>query len=166
VRQLCPETFTSAPGGSDSNRSAAVVGDDLRKSRPGIEDEHAATIKLHAKTPMTLLMSKSHRTMYTDSLPALQLTRWRNLRFPTPGASARGPKFDLKCGSSMVAGVSASALPAVPRGHPGRPFRVGGRGGTRQSSCASGWAVSKAQYDQHNKTDPDYQCRKRYGIMI
>jgi hypothetical protein len=42
--------------GSDSKRNAAVGGDDLRKSRLGIA-EHAATVKPHATTAMTLLMT-------------------------------------------------------------------------------------------------------------
>jgi hypothetical protein len=57
VRQVCPEAFTSAPVGTDSNRIAAVGGDDLRKSRPGIDAEHAATVKPHATTAMTLLIT-------------------------------------------------------------------------------------------------------------
>jgi hypothetical protein len=55
VRQLCPETLTSAPVGTDSKRSAAFGGDDLRKS--GIDAEHAATLKPHATTAITLLIT-------------------------------------------------------------------------------------------------------------
>jgi hypothetical protein len=55
VRQLCPETLTSAPVGTDSKRSAAFGGDDLRKS--GTDAEHAATLKPHATTAMTLLIT-------------------------------------------------------------------------------------------------------------
>jgi hypothetical protein len=56
VRQVCPEALTSAPAGSDSNCIAAVGDDDLRKSRPGIDAEHAAKVKPHAMNPITLLM--------------------------------------------------------------------------------------------------------------
>jgi hypothetical protein len=57
VRQVCPkEVFTSAPGGSDSNRKASLGGDELRKFKLGIDAEHAATVKPHAKTAMTRLM--------------------------------------------------------------------------------------------------------------
>jgi hypothetical protein len=41
----------------DSNRNAAVGGDDLRKSRLGIDAEHEAKVKPHAMTAMTLLMT-------------------------------------------------------------------------------------------------------------
>jgi hypothetical protein len=57
VWQVCPEeVFTSAPAGSDSNRTAAVEGDEFRKFRLGIDAEHAATVKPHAMTAMTRLM--------------------------------------------------------------------------------------------------------------
>ena len=54
MRQLCPETLTSAPVGTDSKRSANFGGDDLRKS--GMDAEHAETAKPHATTAMTLLI--------------------------------------------------------------------------------------------------------------
>jgi len=63
VRQLCPwDVFASAPGGSDSTRSASVVGDDFRKFRlVRLDmDEHAATVKPHAITAMTRLIIGSH----------------------------------------------------------------------------------------------------------
>jgi hypothetical protein len=56
VRHVCPDALTSAAGGSDSNRNAAVGGDDLRKSRLGIA-EHEAKVKPHVTTAMTLLMT-------------------------------------------------------------------------------------------------------------
>jgi hypothetical protein len=57
VRQLCPWTLrASAPGGSDSIRTMSVGGDDFKKSRLGMEAEHAATVKPHATTAMTRLM--------------------------------------------------------------------------------------------------------------
>ncbi len=59
VRQLCPsEVFTSAPGGSDSNRTASVGGEEEPKFKLGMVAEHAASEKPHAKTAMTRLMSK------------------------------------------------------------------------------------------------------------
>lgn len=57
VRQFCPsEVFASAPGGSDSIRSASVCGEEPRKFRLGIDVEHAARVKPHAMTAMTRLM--------------------------------------------------------------------------------------------------------------
>jgi hypothetical protein len=57
VRQLCPEgVFTSAPAGSDSNRTAAVGGDEFRKFRLGTDAEQAATVNPHAMTAMTRLI--------------------------------------------------------------------------------------------------------------
>jgi hypothetical protein len=46
--------LTSAPAGTDSSRNAAVGGDDLRKSRLGIDAEHADTVKPHATTSTVL----------------------------------------------------------------------------------------------------------------
>src|SRR5262245_42961307 len=59
VRQLWPnEVFASAPGGSDSMASVSACGADFMKSRLrlGIVAEHAASMKPHAVTAMTLLM--------------------------------------------------------------------------------------------------------------
>jgi hypothetical protein len=57
VRQLCPdEIFTSAPGGSVSNRTDSLGGVDLKKLRLGIDPEHAVKVKPHATTAMTRLM--------------------------------------------------------------------------------------------------------------
>jgi hypothetical protein len=57
--------LTSAPGGSDSNRTASVGGEELKKFRLGIDAEHAATVKPHATTAMTRLMIlPRHRTAY------------------------------------------------------------------------------------------------------
>src|SRR5438270_2722760 len=57
VRQLCPEgVFTSAPAGSDSNRTSAVGGDEFRKFRLGTDAEQAATVNPHAMTAMTRLI--------------------------------------------------------------------------------------------------------------
>jgi hypothetical protein len=50
-------TWRVAPAGTDSSRNAAVGGDDLRKSRLGIDAEHEAKVKPHAMTAMTLLMT-------------------------------------------------------------------------------------------------------------
>jgi hypothetical protein len=67
VRQLWPwDVFASAPGGSDSIRSASDVGDGLRKlmlgmlGMLGIQEEHAASEKPHAMTAMTRLIIGSH----------------------------------------------------------------------------------------------------------
>src|SRR5580693_5649238 len=61
VRQLCPEgVFTSAPAGSDSNRTAAVGGDEFRKFRLGADAEQAATVNPHAMTAMTRLIITPH----------------------------------------------------------------------------------------------------------
>jgi len=49
--------LTSAPGGSDSNRTVSVDGDELKKFKLGIDAEHAATVKPHAITAMTRLIS-------------------------------------------------------------------------------------------------------------
>jgi hypothetical protein len=49
--------LTSAPVGTDSNRNAAFGDDDLRKSRLGIDAEHAATVKPQAITAMTFLIT-------------------------------------------------------------------------------------------------------------
>src|SRR5438270_7392672 len=57
VRQLCPElVFTSAPAGSDSNRTVAVGGAEFRKFRLGTDAEQAATVNPHAMTAMTRLI--------------------------------------------------------------------------------------------------------------
>jgi hypothetical protein len=60
VRQVCPETLTSAPDGTDSNRNAVVAGDDLRKSgvlrKSEADPEHAANVNPHTTTPITLLI--------------------------------------------------------------------------------------------------------------
>src|SRR3954454_14676136 len=57
VRQLCPCVVrASAPGGSDSTRSVSVAGDPLKKSRLGIDMEHAASAKPHARMAITRLM--------------------------------------------------------------------------------------------------------------
>jgi hypothetical protein len=90
---------------------------------------------------------------------------------PPRAAPARGPKLDLKCGSSMVVGVRVRSLRGGARCLPVPGTNAGGLSlsearGRAAIACASGWAVSEAQYDQHNNCDPDYQCRKRYGIMI
>jgi hypothetical protein len=58
--------LTSAPGGFDSNRTSvrtetvsvvSVEGDELKEFKLGIDVEHAATVKLHAITAMTRLIS-------------------------------------------------------------------------------------------------------------
>jgi hypothetical protein len=57
VRQDCPsEVFASAPGGSDSILSASAGGAERMKLKPGSAEEHAATVKPHARTAMTRLM--------------------------------------------------------------------------------------------------------------
>jgi hypothetical protein len=84
--------LTSAPEGFDSNRTVSVRaeivptvsvdGDELKKFKLGIDAEHAATVKPHAITAMTRLISApSTRTAYAayqrqpsgDSDPAV---RW------------------------------------------------------------------------------------------
>jgi hypothetical protein len=97
VLHVCPEALTSAPGGSDSNRNAAVGGDDLRKSRLGIA-EHAATVKPHATTARTLLMTPSYRHACMVSLPHYSVTDPANPKFP----HGCKPKVQPKYGSSMV----------------------------------------------------------------
>jgi hypothetical protein len=75
VRQVTPEVLTSAPGGFDSNRmvsvrtetvpTVSVDGDELKKFKLGIDAEHAATVKPHAITAMTRLISDpTTRTAY------------------------------------------------------------------------------------------------------
>jgi hypothetical protein len=54
VRQVCPETLTWAPDGTDSNRNVVVAGDDLRKSRA--DPEHAANVNPHTTTPIALII--------------------------------------------------------------------------------------------------------------
>jgi hypothetical protein len=59
--------LTSAPGGFDSNRTVSVrtetvpvvsvEGDELKKFKLGVDAEHAATVKPHAITAMTRLIS-------------------------------------------------------------------------------------------------------------
>jgi hypothetical protein len=69
VRQVTPEILTSAPGGFDWNRTVSVReidptvsvdGDELKKSKLGIDAEHAAAVKPHAITAMTRLISNIH----------------------------------------------------------------------------------------------------------
>jgi hypothetical protein len=57
VRQVCPETLTWAPGGTDSNLNAVVAGDDFRKSRA--DPEHAANVNPHTTSPMTFIITYS-----------------------------------------------------------------------------------------------------------
>jgi hypothetical protein len=53
--------LTSAPGGFDSNRTVSVDGDELKKFiKLGVDEEHAATVKPHAITAMTRLISDPH----------------------------------------------------------------------------------------------------------
>jgi hypothetical protein len=51
--------LASAPGGSDSIRSASVLGPDFRKSKLGSDDEHPVRMKPHAKKAATRPMMKS-----------------------------------------------------------------------------------------------------------
>jgi len=61
VRQLCPDdVLASAPGGSDSIRSASDDGVDFMKFRLEDMEEHAARVKPHAMMAMTRLMIGSH----------------------------------------------------------------------------------------------------------
>jgi hypothetical protein len=62
VRQLCPDdVLASAPGGSDSIRSASDDGADFMKFRLDMDmEEHAARVKPHAMMAMTRLMIGSH----------------------------------------------------------------------------------------------------------
>src|SRR6185436_7272410 len=83
VRQACPDDiFTSAPGGSDSNRTVSVGGDELKKLRFGMEAEHAATVNPHATTAMTRLMLGSHHL--ATRAPPTPLTTIRACRDPHP----------------------------------------------------------------------------------
>jgi hypothetical protein len=66
VRQDWPWVdFASAPGGWDSTRKTFVSGDDLKKSVLGSDDEHAASVKLHANKAMIGLMeTPTNQTTY------------------------------------------------------------------------------------------------------
>src|SRR4029453_16494787 len=62
VRQVWPwVVLASAPGGSDSIRKVSVAGADLKKSRLGIDAEHAARVKPHATKAMTRLIVGPHQ---------------------------------------------------------------------------------------------------------
>jgi hypothetical protein len=53
--------LTSAPGGTDSNRKAAVAGDDFRNSgvlrKSEADPEHAANVNPHTTTPITFFIA-------------------------------------------------------------------------------------------------------------
>ena len=96
VWQVCPEeVFTSAPAGSDSNRTAAVEGDDFRKFRLGIDAEHAATVKPHAMTAMTRLMITPPTWRHRAAIPRKRLRAGPHAKGPAVEASAT---VGLKCG--------------------------------------------------------------------
>jgi hypothetical protein len=76
VRQVPAEVLTSAPGGLDSNWTVSVWavsvwavsvdGDEPKKFKLGVDAEHAATVKPHAITAMTRLISDTTtRTAYS-----------------------------------------------------------------------------------------------------
>jgi hypothetical protein len=106
VRQACPtEVLTSAPGGSDSNRNAAVGGDELRKFKLGIDAEHAATVKPHATTAMTRLMIRIPPLgRHMAALP--HNTHPASVKGPrepkVPRRLGAGLKVRLKCGGDKV----------------------------------------------------------------
>src|SRR3984893_17880097 len=85
VRQVCPETLTWAPGRTDSNRNAVFAGDDLRKSRLGIDAEHAANVKPHTTKPMTRLITYS----YLACTSPTHRKRWAI--FPSPANGVKSP---------------------------------------------------------------------------
>jgi len=84
VRQLCPEgVFTSAPAGSDSNRTAAVGGDEFRKFRLGTDAEQAATVNPHAMTAMTRLIITPPLWRLRAAIPRTRPRRTARERSPT-----------------------------------------------------------------------------------
>ena len=72
-------TLASAPGGSDSIRSASVLGPDFRKSMLGSDDEHPARMKPHANKAATRPMMKIPQT----AAPAASRWTIRNRSNPT-----------------------------------------------------------------------------------
>jgi hypothetical protein len=75
--------LTSAPGGSDSNRTVSVDGDELKKFKLGIDAEHAATVRPHAITAMIRLISDpATRTAYPAAYPKRTIRRKRRGRPP------------------------------------------------------------------------------------
>src|ERR1700726_663515 len=104
VRQLCPEgVFTSAPAGSDSNRTAAVGGDEFRKFRLGTDAEQAATVNPHAMTAMTRLIITPPLWRLRAAIP-----RTRPCRTAREGSSHRKSKREVWPG--LTGGNLASAL--------------------------------------------------------
>jgi hypothetical protein len=102
VRQLCPEgVFTSAPAGSDSNRTAAVGGDEFRKFRLGTEAEQAATVNPHAMTAMTRLIITPHFGGLQPPYPEP-----RPCRTAREGSTHRkqSARYGLKCDGDKVQG--------------------------------------------------------------
>jgi hypothetical protein len=111
VRQLCPEgVFTSAPAGSDSNRTAAVGGDEFRKFRLGTDAEQAATVNPHAMTAMTRLIITPPLWRLRAAIP-----RTRPCRTAREGSTHRkqSARYGLKCDGDKVQwgyGYPADAL--------------------------------------------------------
>src|SRR5580704_16328728 len=102
VRQLCPEeVFTSAPAGSDSNRTAAVGGDEFRKFRLGTDAEQAATVNPHAMTAMTRLIITPHFGGLQPPYPEP-----RPCRTAREGSTHRkqSARYGLKCDGDKVQG--------------------------------------------------------------
>jgi hypothetical protein len=100
VRQLCPEgVFTSAPAGSDSNRTAAVGGDEFRKFRLGTDAEQAATVNPHAMTAMTRLIITPPLWRLRAAIP-----RTRPCRTVREGSTHRkqSARYGLKCDGDKV----------------------------------------------------------------
>src|ERR1700737_1119705 len=62
-------TKDPAPPGSDSNRTAAVGGDEFRKFRLGTDAEQAATVNPHAMTAMTRLIITPPRWRLRAAIP-------------------------------------------------------------------------------------------------
>jgi hypothetical protein len=102
VRQLCPEeVFASAPAGSDSNRTAAVGGDEFRKFRLGTDAEQAATVNPHAMTAMTRLIITPHYCGLQPPYP-----KPRPCRTAREGSTHRkqSARYGLKCDGDKVQG--------------------------------------------------------------
>src|SRR3984893_12649703 len=125
VRQLCPEgVFTSAPAGSDSNRTAAVGGDEFRKFRLGTDAEQAATVNPHAMTAMTRLIITPPLWRLRAAIPRTRPCRTERERSTHRKQSAR---YGLKCDGDKVQwgyGYPADAL-ATSTTAVGKPVSAG-----------------------------------------
>jgi hypothetical protein len=82
--------LTSAPGGFDSNRTVSVrtdtvpvvsvEGDELKKFKLRVDAEHAATVKPHAITAMTRLISDPTTRTASAAYPTRTIRRERSWR--------------------------------------------------------------------------------------